>query len=70
MISQVKESLESIRISAPGIAPLTSDTASIEKRMRLTQEIDQTFAKIMKLNWIALKKSGGGGTRPDLFAPA
>ncbi|MBC7397260.1 MAG: hypothetical protein H7333_07430, partial [Bdellovibrionales bacterium] len=58
MVSQVTETFESIRISSPGIAPLSSDTASIERRMRLMQEVDQTFAKVMKLNWLAIKKAG------------
>ena len=58
MVSSVTETFESIRISAPGIAPLTSDTASIERRMRMMQEIDQTFAKVMKLNWLTIKRSG------------
>jgi tetratricopeptide (TPR) repeat protein len=58
LVSQVTETLESIRISAPGIAPLTADNASIERRMRLMQEVDQTFAKIMKLNWLEIKTTG------------
>jgi tetratricopeptide (TPR) repeat protein len=58
MISQVKDTLASIRVSAPGIAPLTADNASIERRMRLMQEVDQTFAKIMKLDWLEIKQTG------------
>ena len=56
--SRVNESLESIRVSAPGIAPLSADPASIEKRMRLMQDVDQTFAKVMKLNWLEIKMNG------------
>jgi hypothetical protein len=58
MQARVKDTLESIRTSAPGIAPLTSDTASIERRMRLMQDVDMTFAKVMKLNWIEVKLKG------------
>ena len=58
MISQVKETMASIRVSAPGIAPLSADNASIERRMRMMQEVDQTFAKIMKLDWLDIKQSG------------
>lgn len=56
MISRTGETLESIRISAPGIAPLTSDSSSIERRMRLMQELDLAFSKTMKLNWIDLRR--------------
>ena len=56
--TRVKDTLESIRISAPGIAPLSADTASIERRMRLMQDIDLTFAKVMKLNWLDIKLKG------------
>ncbi len=55
---RVKDALESIRLSSPGIAPLTSTPESIERRMKLTQDIDATFAKIMRLNWIELKIKG------------
>jgi hypothetical protein len=58
MVSRVKETMESVRISAPGIAPLTSDSSSIERRMRLMQEVDMTFAKIMKLDWLEVKSAG------------
>ncbi len=58
MVTQVSETFESIRISAPGIAPLSSDTSTIERRMRLMQEVDLTFAKVMKLNWLSIKKAG------------
>jgi TolA-binding protein len=56
LISRTGETLESIRISAPGIAPLTADQSSIERRMRLMQELDLAFSKTMKLNWIDLKR--------------
>ena len=56
LISRTGEILESIRISAPGIAPLTADQSSIERRMRLMQELDLAFSKTMKLNWIDLKR--------------
>ncbi len=56
LISRTGETLESIRISAPGIAPLTADQSSIERRMRLMQELDLAFSKAMKLNWIDLKR--------------
>lgn len=58
MQARVKDTLESVRFSAPGIAPLTSDTNTIERRMRLMQDIDSTFAKVMKLNWIEVKIKG------------
>lgn len=56
--ARVKETLESIRVSAPGIAPLTEDTSTIERRMRLMQEVDQAFAKTMKLPWLEIKIKG------------
>ncbi|MBU6154573.1 MAG: hypothetical protein KGP28_09760 [Bdellovibrionales bacterium] len=56
LIARTGETLESIRISAPGIAPLTADQGSIERRMRLMQELDLAFSKTMKLNWIDLKR--------------
>jgi TolA-binding protein len=56
LISRTGETLESIRISAPGIAPMTADQGSIERRMRLMQELDLAFSKTMKLNWIDLKR--------------
>jgi hypothetical protein len=56
--ARVKDTLESIRISAPGIAPLTEDTSTIERRMRLMQEVDQAFAKAMKLPWLEIKLKG------------
>jgi hypothetical protein len=56
--TRVKETLESIRVSAPGIAPLTEDTATIERRMRLMQEVDTAFAKAMKLPWLEIKMKG------------
>ena len=58
LVSQVSECLESVRITAPSIAPLTSDSSTIEKRMKMMQEVDQTFAKVMKLNWLEIKMSG------------
>jgi tetratricopeptide (TPR) repeat protein len=58
MQTRVKDTLESVRMSAPGIAPLTSDSATIERRMRLMQDIDMTFAKVMKLNWLEVKLKG------------
>jgi len=58
MQARVKDTLESIRVSAPGIAPLTSDPSTIERRMRLMQDIDATFAKVMKLNWLEVKLKG------------
>lgn len=56
--TRVKDTLESIQVSAPGIAPLTEDTATIERRMKLMQEIDATFAKVMKLPWLEIKIKG------------
>lgn len=58
LVSEVSETLTSIRISAPGIAPVTTDPNSIERRMKLMQEIDQTFAKVMKFEWIGIKTAG------------
>ena len=58
MLALVSESLESIRISAPGIAPLSADTRTIERRMKLMQDIDLTFSKVMKLNWLDVKQKG------------
>lgn len=52
---RVAQTLESIRISAPGIAPLNPDEASIARRMTLTKEVDHTFAQVMKLPWIEIK---------------
>lgn len=57
--ARVKDTLESIRISAPGIAPLNADdTSTIERRMKLMQEVDATFAKTMKLPWLEIKLKG------------
>jgi tetratricopeptide (TPR) repeat protein len=56
--ARVGEALESIRVSAPGIAPVTADANSIERRMRLVQDVDATFAKVLKLNWLGIKIKG------------
>ncbi len=58
MTAVVSEALESVRISAPGIAPLSSDASTIERRMRLMQDVDLTFSKVMKLNWLEIKQKG------------
>ncbi len=58
LVSRLRDTFESIRISSPGIAPLRSDQGSIEKRMRLMQEVDLSFSKVMKLNWIEIKRNG------------
>ncbi len=58
LVAQVNETLESIRISAPGIAPLSSDPQSIERRMKLMQDIDLTFSKVLKLGWLEIKSKG------------
>jgi len=47
--------VESIKTSAPGIAPLTSDPQTIEKRMKLMSDVDLAFSKIMKMNWMEVK---------------
>lgn len=58
MISIVSDALESVRVSAPGIAPLTADTRTIERRMKLMQDVDLTFSKVMKLSWLQVKLKG------------
>jgi tetratricopeptide (TPR) repeat protein len=58
MISRVGDTFESIRISAPSIAPLTSELSSIERRMRLMKELDLAFSKGMKMGWTTLKERG------------
>ena len=58
LVERTKATLSSIRVSAPGIAPLHADQESIERRMRLLQEVDQSFSKITKLGWIEIKKTG------------
>lgn len=56
MKNRVNSTVESVRKSSSSIAPLLSaDEASIERRIRLMQDLDQTFAKVMKLNWIEIK---------------
>ena len=55
MRTRVTDAVESIRKSVSSIAPLSSEPSSIEKRIRLLQDIDQTFAKVMKLNWLEIK---------------
>lgn len=52
---RVNQTLESVRISAPGIAPMGSDENSIARRMTLMKDIDSTFAKVMKLPWLEVK---------------
>lgn len=57
--ARVKDALESVRISAPGIAPLSAeDTSTIERRMKLMQDVDAAFAKTMKLPWLEIKLKG------------
>ena len=58
MIGRVGEALESIRITAPSIAPLTSDAHSIERRLKLMNELDLAFSKVMKMGWTDLKEKG------------
>ena len=56
MKSRVNNTVVSIRKNSSSIAPLTSgNEANIEKRIRLLQDVDITFAKVMKLNWIEIK---------------
>ncbi len=56
MKTRVNEAVESVRKSSSSIAPITAaNEASIEKRIRLLQDIDHTFAKVMKFNWIEIK---------------
>ena len=58
MIERVGQTLESIQVTAPSIAPLTSDSHSIERRMRLMRELDLAFSKVMKMGWTDLKEKG------------
>jgi len=55
MKNRVNATIESVVKSSSGIAPITADESSIERRMRLLQDLDQTFAKVMKLNWMEIK---------------
>lgn len=56
MKNRVNAAVESVRKTSTSIAPLaTADEASIERRIRVIQDMDQTFAKVMKLNWIEIK---------------
>ena len=57
MKNRVNSTIESIVKSSTSIAPITADESSIEKRMRLLQDMDQTFSKVMKLNWMEIKLS-------------
>jgi len=57
MKNRVNATIESVVKSSTSIAPITADESSIERRMRLLQDLDQTFAKVMKLNWMEIKFS-------------
>ena len=49
--------LQSIRTAAPEIAPLKSPKNSLEKRIQLTVDVDQTFSKVVRLPWSKVKRA-------------
>jgi hypothetical protein len=53
--AKTNETLSSIRQTAPGISPLNGDPESVIRRLKLTSEVDQCFAKVMKLPWLEIK---------------
>ena len=56
MKTRVNATVESIRKTSSAIAPINSgNEANIEKRIKLLQDIDLTFSKVMKLNWNEIK---------------
>lgn len=53
--SRVNDALEGIRTLTPKIAPIRADESTIERRIQLVLELDQTFAKAAKLNWMSVR---------------
>jgi hypothetical protein len=52
------ETMDSIRRTAPGIAPLRADPTAMERRVRLTGEIESSFGAVLTLPSIELKVRG------------
>jgi hypothetical protein len=50
--------MDSIRRTAPGIAPLRADPTAMERRVRLTGEIESIFGAVLALPSIELKARG------------
>ena len=53
--TRMNETLEGIRVLTPKIAPMRADESSIERRIQLILELDQTFSKAAKLNWMSIR---------------
>jgi tetratricopeptide (TPR) repeat protein len=52
------DAMESIRLTAPGIAPLRPDSAAILRRVELVREIEGAFGSLLVLPSIGLKTRG------------
>ena len=63
LITRASAAIDSLIRMAPAIAPLKARAASIERRMRLTRDLERVVAKASTLGWDEIRQNGASSLR-------